>query len=101
MARVYRLHVTYPEGSFEPEWEPPGWEPDYWVDPDTGAHEPMPFRWPAERLFLSRSAAQRRAVQLRSYGAKVEVEESEPVVWGRILPHPAPGTYGQPTRATP
>lgn len=83
---VFRLDVTYPEGSRGPGWEPPGWV-DYVVTngPDGGALENAEFRWPAERMFLSRSGANQRAKLLRGYGAKVTLVPSLPVEW------PAPG----------
>lgn len=86
---IYRLDVLYPEGSrFDPEhpedrrwdhWEPPGgtWDPGYSADPEYDDR----FRWPAERLYLSSSAAKRRAALFEKYGAKVTIERSEPVTW--------------------
>lgn len=81
---LYRLHVEYPPGSDELEWEPPGWRdnPEHWdTDPETGAPEPRWFSWPTVRLYLSQTAAKRRADLLRSYGATVTVERSQPIVW--------------------
>jgi hypothetical protein len=81
--RVYRLDVTYPPGSLEPGWEPPGWDPletdtDWVVTPD----DDMAWAgWPKNRLYLSASSAQRRANRFRKYGATVEVERSELVLW--------------------
>lgn len=72
---VYRLDVLYPEGSNAPGWEPPGWEPD---NPE---YEEA-FRWPAVRLYLSRSGALARAKLLESYGAKVQIVPSCAVDWG-------------------
>jgi hypothetical protein len=96
---VCKLVIEYPPRSLEPGWEPPGWEPDTWDDgpPDSDAYmfcgpydeyqERYPFRWPQNRLYLSRSGAARRARALRKYGATVEVVQSLPVEW----PTPADG----------
>lgn len=91
---VYRLVVEYPPQAFEggspvfysdgtPKfdlmWEPPGWEggDGSYYGPDFDG-----FRWPdARRRFLSHTSAVRRADLLRKYGAKVEVERSEPVTF--------------------
>jgi hypothetical protein len=72
---VYRLNVTLPPGSGDPEWEPPGWDDDM-----HNAGEG--FRWPRVTRFLSQSAAERRANLLRKYGATVTVERSHAVKWG-------------------
>lgn len=72
--RVWRLDVTYPEGSDAPDWEPANWIPTY--DP-----EDRGFEWPRLRLYLSRSGAESRAKLLRGYGATVTVVGSEPVEW--------------------
>lgn len=53
---VYRLKVETPEGV------PRGWIP-------------------ARRHFMSRSGAEDRARLLRSWGATVTIERSEPVTW--------------------
>lgn len=43
------------------------------------------FRWPrANRRYLSRKEAERRAALLESYGAKVAIERSQPVVWADL-----------------
>jgi hypothetical protein len=82
--RVYRLVVTYPEGSHDadglpvPGWEPPGWTPAAAYDPEEG---PAPFSWPRSRLYLSKGGAVQRANLLRSFGATVTVEASKPVGW--------------------
>jgi hypothetical protein len=84
VTRVYRLHVTYPEGSHAPDgipvagWEPPGWQPGAAYDPEEG---PAPFSWPRLRLYLSRNGAEARARWFREFGATVEIEESRPVEW--------------------
>jgi hypothetical protein len=78
---VYRLVVTYPEGSLEWGWEPPGWErypEDHFYVPDD---EGVEFRWPANRLCLSPATAKRRADLFRKYGATVEIVRSLPVEW--------------------
>jgi hypothetical protein len=95
---VYRLAIEYPAGSQAPGWEPAGWNPDSFdqgSDPDLplfcGPYDDLddcyPFRWPRERVYLSRSGAARRARALRKYGAVVTVVQSLPVEW----PTPADG----------
>ena len=82
--RVYRLDITYPEGSRRPGWEPEGWEPgDYQITTgdDAGSWERGEFRWPAERSYLSPAGAEHRAGLLRKWGAKVTVVPSLPVQW--------------------
>jgi hypothetical protein len=83
---VYRLVVVYPptshyeaEGEWDLDWEPENWERPPWNgDPDADDS----FHWPrANRRYLSRTEAERRAGLLMSYGAKVSVERSLPVVW--------------------
>jgi hypothetical protein len=84
MTRVYRLAVTYPPGSLEWGWEPPGWEPDEYritSGTDAGAWDSEAFRWPANRLCLSMGTAKRRAAIFRKYGAEVTIEPSDPVTW--------------------
>ncbi len=78
--RVYRLDVTYPPGSRRPGWQPAGWE-SRWAPGPIPDGEADYFRWPAERRFLSRSGAMKRAALLRSYGAEVTVVASDPVTW--------------------
>jgi hypothetical protein len=80
---VYRLEITYPEGSSEP-----GWRPALWSDPEflrlfsrrtRRWYRTREFRWPHEHLYLSASGAGSRAALLRSWGAEVEVVRSLPV----------------------
>lgn len=82
---VYRLVVTLPEGSTER-----GWEPDNWVafcddrgwSPVNDERDETSFAWALSRKhYLSGGAANRRANLLRGFGATVEVERSESVVW--------------------
>lgn len=73
--RVYRLDVTYPEGSRDPGWEPPGWDGG---DDLSGDGE---FRWPRVHPYLSKNGARARAKLLEKYGAKVAIVTSEPVQW--------------------
>lgn len=40
--------------------------------------------WPANRLYLSRSAADRRAQLFRDLGAEADVRPSFPVEWGPL-----------------
>lgn len=79
--RVYRLDVTYPAGSDEPGWEPAGWEPGGYQIDDAGSWETGEFRWPRERVYLSRKGADYKAGLLRGYGAQVTVVPSLPVEW--------------------
>jgi hypothetical protein len=92
VTRVYRLDIDYPEGSRDitPGDTAAGWQPAEWdaaVGPFAAywAHEEdrgdPPFRWPSERLFLSRSGAARRAALLRLCGCTVGVVASYPVAW--------------------
>jgi hypothetical protein len=86
--RVHRLIVAYPEGSHDEHgqpvrgWEPPGWNPDLRREEDSGALAEVPFAWPKARLYLSASGAGKRAILLRSFGATVNIEASNPVTWG-------------------
>lgn len=87
-ARVYRLDITYPEGSREPGFRPYGWE-DYLRSLPVLKRRRLRregFRWPRERMFLSSSGAYERAALLRAFGADVTVLRSDPVRW------PAQGT---------
>jgi hypothetical protein len=87
MTRVYRLVVTYPDGSHDADGVPvPGWQPvDGWMPrphPQEGFGEgPEPFSWPKVHLYLSQRGAALRADLLRSYGAAVEIQVSKPVEW--------------------
>ncbi len=80
------LDETAPAGEFsglDESWTPPNWladnrDRDEWVD----HHGDTRFFWPATgRLYQSRSGATARARLIESYGATVEVIESEPIVW--------------------
>lgn len=92
---VFRLDITYPPGS-----RIAGWQPDNWrtllgsldwgppsIDHDDVATMTdlevslVPFKWPRERLFLTRENAMRRAALLRAAGALVNVVRSQPIVW--------------------
>lgn len=72
---LYRLEVRYPEEAKDPTWIPSSWGNGY------------PFSWPRQRVYLSRRAAESRAMRLRSYGCEVIVRRSEPVKWdqGRAI----------------
>lgn len=75
---VYRLDITYPEGSDDLGWEPEG----KWWEHQRSGYPPGPdveFHWPAEHLYLSSSGANKRAVMLRAWGATVTVMRSKPV----------------------
>jgi hypothetical protein len=81
---VYRLEIAYPQGSHEP-----GWTPALWSRLPRRTRRKLEragFRWPAERMFLSASAAYRRAWRLRCYGAEAEVCRSAPVTWPEAPP---------------
>jgi hypothetical protein len=84
VTRVYRLHVTYPEGSHAPDgipvagWYPADWQPGGAYLPEEW---PAPFSWPRVHLYLSKSGAEKRAKLFHSFGATVEIEESRPVEW--------------------
>jgi hypothetical protein len=85
---LYRLGITYPEGSQEPGWEPPGWREGLAVDLGRGQPDDdwrpgycYDFRWPRRRTYLSRAAAERQARLLERCGAKVTVVQSLPVEW--------------------
>lgn len=83
---VWRVTVTaYPPRShwsqpdWDRDWAPGGWEPlAEWSRLDD---DPAAFSWPGRRHYLSADAADDRAVLLRSWGAVVQVERSERVVW--------------------
>jgi hypothetical protein len=71
---LYRIDVTYPQGSRTYGWEPPGWDGDN-ADPE-GA-----FRWPVNRLYLSPANAEHRAALFRRYGAQATIHRSDKVTW--------------------
>lgn len=81
--RVFRLEITYPEGSREPSWRPYGWEHYLRSLPVLKRRRLRRegFRWPRERMFLSSSSAYERACLLQAFGADVEVFRSDPVTW--------------------
>lgn len=82
---VYRLTVELPEGSDDPTWRPPAgtWNDDPESQPrEDEEGDPIPWRWPHRRLFTSKNTAERQAKKLRSWGATVTVEQSNPVTWG-------------------
>ena len=66
----------------------PGWVPDGWLEDEDERREWVArygdarFFWPSTRkLYQSRSGAEARAALIRSYGATVEVVESDEIVW--------------------
>ena len=69
---VWRLDITYPEQARDPEWVPEAWEPR---DP----HDV--FRWPPNKMCLSRKTAVRRQRLFESYGCYVTIHRSLPVRW--------------------
>jgi len=83
MTRCWRLVISYPAGSQEPGWEPPGW--DRYATASAGAPPPewdgADFRWPRERVFLSERGARWRRTLLEGWGATVRIQRSDPVTW--------------------
>lgn len=83
---VYRLDVTYPDGSLEVGWEPENWasicQDNCW--PSTDHDGDTSFRWPRERMFLSESAAEARARRLRQFGAHAVVVRSREIQWADV-----------------
>lgn len=75
------------DSGFQDQSEPQGWREyalEQWPDgPREGEHWPngyKPFFWPAtDRIFRSRSAAQRRVDIINRWGGKAEVVECTPV----------------------
>lgn len=63
--RVYRLIIHYPETPDLTHWT--------WDD--------SMFHWPKNRCYLTLSGAQHRASLFETYGASVEIMESQPVQW--------------------
>ena len=91
---LYRLDVTYPPGSNEYGWSPPGWDEDPTndaVEAETGAPYTAPFWWPTHHVYQSRSGAKKRADLLRKYGATVALIRSNPVTWPDATPAPTEG----------
>jgi len=93
---VFRLDITYPPASRMAGWQPENWRAllgtEDWGRPeidhayvalltDEQIAEAHPFRWPLERLFLTRENAMARAARLRAAGALVNVVRSQPIVW--------------------
>jgi hypothetical protein len=81
---LYRLNVTLPPEAADPEWEPQAWLDQLPPYPAEGAPPEAlegRFQWPRNRLYLSLSAAKRRAALFEKYGATVTVERSPPVTW--------------------
>lgn len=110
-SKLYKLEVIYPEGAWhtvcdtcgapatdedlfetsdhewyaelDPSWEPPGWL----ADPEARANwverfGDTRFFWPkADKLYFTKGTARKRADLLERYGAKVQIIESEPIVW--------------------
>lgn len=91
--KLYKVEITnYPaEALIQTEDGPivdEAWAPANWLaDDDERAawverHGDTRFFWPATwRLYRSRSGAKDRARLIESYGATVDVVESEPIVW--------------------
>lgn len=87
---LYRLDVTYPEGSQRPGWEPPDWREGLAEDigragqgglSGCGADWCADFTWPRRRLYVSKTAARARKRLLERFGATVTIERSLPVEW--------------------
>lgn len=107
--RLYKVEITaYPEAeakhyaAMDAAWlalgnghfdeavlDGPGWEPDGWLaDPDKRTwwmerhNGDTAFYWPSTKtVYRTRSGAETRAELIRSYGAEVEVIESDEIVW--------------------
>ncbi|GJO50152.1 hypothetical protein [Mycobacterium marinum] len=95
---LYRVRVVrYPDGAFQhigpidrehpedsiwepvPGWRPPGWRPVGNYTQIMGTDE---FVWPVtNKVYGSRSTAQKRADLLESYGATAIVERSSRISW--------------------
>lgn len=93
---AYRLEVTYPEGSQEPDWEPSAW-PEIckergWYEEAYGASTwpdwPGWATWTKRKTYLSGSAAAKRKKLLERFGATVTMIRSLPIEW----PAPEPVT---------
>jgi hypothetical protein len=82
---VYRLVVGYPPGSHEPGWVPARWEEFlkgvYSDRRERARVRRRGFRWPRVRLYLSSAAAYHRAWLLEFFGARVDVQRSNEVLW--------------------
>lgn len=84
---VYRLDITYPEGSREPGWKPALWQDKEFVKTlplkvrAMMVLRPARFKWPRERMYMSSDAAWARAFFLKSCGASVTILRSQPVTW--------------------
>lgn len=98
--KLYRVEITalpigsrcyYAEvdGKFGDAYEAlTGWTPDGWLEDEVERREwilrygDTRFFWPSTRkLYQSKSGAEARAALIRSYGATVEVIESDEIVW--------------------
>lgn len=89
---LYRVRVTsYPAGSYEctnvdedywdpvPGWAPPGWRPAGRYVEMLGTSE---FVWPVtNKVYGSKSTADKRRKLLESYGATAVVERSSRITW--------------------
>jgi hypothetical protein len=81
---VYRLVIDYPAGSDRPGWTPARWEEYLAGIADKRERARVRrhgFRWPREHLYLSAGGAHSRALLLQYFGARVDVQRSEPVTW--------------------
>lgn len=84
--RVWRLDVTYPEGSLEPGWTPANWPDEHITGRARRKAIRAGFRWPHNRPYITPSGAYHRKDLLERWGAKVAVVRSNPVTW----PHQGP-----------
>lgn len=82
---VYYLEIRYPAGSHAPGWRPRAWTSAETANFLSKRHRrelrKRAFRWPRERMFLSRSGAWGRASYLTWLGASVKVHRSRMVTW--------------------
>lgn len=117
---LYRVVVTkMPEGShWEQElddgtliggpvdgWAPAGWKPEGNYVEILGTTE---FVWPVtNKLYKSRSTANKRAALMRRYGAECEVQRSSRITWPDEEPAPEEASanefsfYSEPYRIVP
>lgn len=111
---LYRVVVTrMPEGShWEQEledgtlvggpvdgWAPAGWKPEGNYVEIMGTTE---FVWPVtNKLYKSRSTANRRAALLRRYGAECEVQRSSRITWPGDEPKSDFTFYAEPAMVAP
>lgn len=80
---VYRLNIKFPPGSDQPGWRPADYDTT-WLPEDADLRV---FSWPKRRLYLSASAAEKRAAMLRRWGCTVGIDRSAPVTFANVGPY--------------